>query len=219
MSDPSTELTAGASLRMPIYSQAKAAVGEVDLPAAVFDQPLRSHLLYETVKMQRANRRRGTHSTKTRAFVRGGGKKPWRQKGTGRARQGSIRAAQWVGGATVFGPLPRDYSYRMPFEARRRALCVALSAKKRDERLLIVDRLEVASGKTRDMAKAIEGLGVRSVLIVLATADAKLQRAARNLPGVKVIQVVGINVYDLLAYEHVVLVAEALKSLEERLSA
>ena len=96
---------------------------------------------------------------------------------------------------------------------------MALSAKKRDERLLIVDRLEVASGKTRDMAKAIEGLGVRSVLIVLATADAKLQRAARNLPGVKVIQVVGINVYDLLAYEHVVLVAEALKSLEERLSA
>src|SRR5260370_29349662 len=99
-------------------SQAKSPVGEVAPPATICDQPLRSHLLYETVKMQRANRRRGTHSTKTRAFVRGGGKKPWRQKGTGRARQGSIRAAQWVGGATVFGPLPPDYSYRLPFQAR-----------------------------------------------------------------------------------------------------
>jgi large subunit ribosomal protein L4 len=207
------------TLRMPVYSQAKSPVGEVDLPATIFDQPLRSHLLYEAVKMQRANRRRGTHSTKTRAFVRGGGKKPWKQKGTGRARQGSIRAAQWVGGATVFGPLPRDYSYRMPFEARRRALCVALSAKKRDERLLIVDRIEVGSGKTRDMVKAIEALGVRSALIVIATADVKLERAARNLPGVKVIQVAGVNVYDLLAHEHVVLTSEALRGLGERLSA
>jgi len=207
------------TLRMPVYSQAKSPVGEVDLPATIFDQPLRSHLLYEAVKMQRANRRRGTHSTKTRAFVRGGGKKPWKQKGTGRARQGSIRAAQWVGGATVFGPLPRDYSYRMPFEARRRALCVALSAKKRDERLLIVDRIEVGSGKTRDMVKAIEALGVRSALIVIATADVKLERAARNLPGVKVIQVAGVNVYDLLAHEHVVLTSEALQGLGERLSA
>jgi large subunit ribosomal protein L4 len=204
---------------MPVYSQAKSPVGEVDLPATIFDQPLRSHLLYEAVKMQRANHRRGTHSTKTRAFVRGGGKKPWKQKGTGRARQGSIRAAQWVGGATVFGPLPRDYSYRMPFEARRRALCVALSAKKRDERLLIVDRIEVGSGKTRDMVKAIEALGVRSALIVIATADVKLERAARNLPGVKVIQVAGVNVYDLLAHEHVVLTSEALRGLGERLSA
>ena len=205
--------------RFPVVSQLKAQVGDVDLPADIFDQPLRSHLLYEAVKMQRANRRRGTHSTKTRAFVRGGGKKPWRQKGTGRARQGSTRAAQWVGGATVFGPLPRDYSYRLPAEARRRALCVALSAKKRDERLLIVDRLEVSSGKTRDMVKAIAGLGVRSALIVLAGADAQLERAARNLANVKVIQVAGVNVYDLLAYEHVVLTTDALKGVQERLSA
>jgi large subunit ribosomal protein L4 len=210
MSDP---------LKVPVFSQAKQAVGEVELAAAVFDQPLRSHLLYETVKMQRANRRRGTHATKTRAFVRGGGKKPWRQKGTGRARQGSTRAAQWVGGATVFGPLPRDYSYRMPFEARRQALRVALSAKKREERLLVVDRLEVASGKTRDMVKAIAELGLRSALIVLAVADEKLERAARNLANVKVIQVAGVNVYDLLDHEHVVLTTEALKNLEERLTA
>jgi len=217
MSDPSTEFRAGTSF--PVVSQVKARVGDVELPAEIFDQPLRSHLLYETVRMQRANRRRGTHSTKTRAFVRGGGKKPWRQKGTGRARQGSTRAAQWVGGATVFGPLPRDYSYRLPAEARRRALCVALSVKKREERLLIVDRIEVASGKTRDMVKAIAGLGVRSALIVLAGVDTPLERAARNLPNVKVIQVAGVNVYDLLAHEHVVLTTDALKGLQERLSA
>ena len=214
---PSTELEAG--LRIPLYSQAKQAVGEVELSAAIFALPMRSHLLYESVKMQLANRRRGTHSTKTRAFVRGGGKKPWKQKGTGRARQGSIRAAQRVGGATVFGPLPRDYAYRMPITARRRALCVALSAKNREERLLVVDKLELASGKTKDMVKAIDALGIHSALIVLATGDAKLERAARNLPNVKVIEVAGVNVYDLLGHEHLVLTAEALKSLQERLSA
>jgi len=209
----------GTALRLPLYSQGKAPVGEVELSARIFASPMRSHLLYETVKMQLANRRRGTHSTKTRAFVRGGGKKPWKQKGTGRARQGSTRATQWVGGATVFGPLPRDYSYRMPLTARRQALCVALSAKNREERLLVVDKLEVASGKTKDMAKAIEALGVRSALIVLASGDLKLERAARNLPNVKVIEVAGVNVYDLLSHEHLVLTAEALKSLEERLTA
>ena len=206
------------NLRVPVYSQAKQAVGEVELPSEVFDQPLRSHLLYEAVKMQRANRRSGTHATKTRAFVRGGGKKPWRQKGTGRARQGSTRAAQWVGGATVFGPLPRDYAYRMPYEARRRALCVALSAKNREQRLLVVDRLEIASGKTRDMAKAMDSLGLTSALVVVAAADTNLARAARNLENVKVIQLPGLNVYDLLDYEHVVITREALEGLEKRLA-
>jgi large subunit ribosomal protein L4 len=206
------------NLRVPVYSQAKQAVGEVELASEVFDQPLRSHLLYEAVKMQRANRRSGTHATKTRAFVRGGGKKPWRQKGTGRARQGSTRAAQWVGGATVFGPLPRDYSYRMPYEARRRALCVALSVKNREQRLLVVESLEVTSGKTRDMAKAMDSLGLKSALVVVASADANLERAARNLEHVKVIQPPGLNVYDLLDYEHVVFTREALRGLEKRLT-
>jgi large subunit ribosomal protein L4 len=205
-------------LRAPLYSQTKQAVGEVDLPEAIFGQPLRSHLLYETVKMQLANRRRGTHATKTRAFVRGGGKKPWKQKGTGRARAGSTRSPIWVGGATVFGPLPRDYSYRLPHSGRRQALCVALSAKNREGRLVIVDRLEVPSGKTRDMAKMLQALGVGSALIVLPAHDPMLERAARNLPGVKVIETAGVNVYDMLAHEHLVLTAETVKGLEERLS-
>lgn len=207
------------NVRVPLYSQAHQAVGEVELSGEIFSQPLRSHLLYETVKMQRANRRRGTHATKTRAFVSGGGKKPWKQKGTGRARQGSTRAPQWVGGATVFGPLPRDYSYRIPATARRKAICVALSAKNREGRLVVVDHLTVESGKTKDMVKAMAALDVRSALLVLAGPDEKLERAARNLPKVKVIQVAGVNVYDLLAHEHVVLTADAVKSLEERLSA
>jgi large subunit ribosomal protein L4 len=211
-------VTVADGLRVPVFSQARETVGEVDLAEAIFAQPLRRHLLYETVKMQLANRRRGTHSTKTRAFVRGGGKKPWRQKGTGRARQGSIRATQWVGGATVFGPLPRDYSYRLPSGARRRALCVALSAKNREGRLIVLDRLEVTSGKTRDMVKALAGLEVRSALLVLAGRDEKVERAGRNLPGLKIVEVAGVNVYDLLGHEHVVLTTDALKALEERLS-
>ncbi|MGH7898700.1 MAG: 50S ribosomal protein L4, partial [Candidatus Binatia bacterium] len=147
-------------LRKPVVSQTKQPIGEIDLPEALFGQPLRSHLLYETVKMQLANRRRGTHATKTRAFVRGGGKKPWKQKGTGRARAGSSRSPIWVGGGTAFGPLPRDYSYRLPQSGRRQALCVALSAKNREGRLLVVDNFEVPSGKTRDMAKTLAVLGL-----------------------------------------------------------
>jgi large subunit ribosomal protein L4 len=168
--------------------------------------------------MQMANRRSGTASTKTRAYVRGGGKKPWKQKGTGRARAGSSRSPIWVGGANVFGPLPRDYSYRIPATARKKALCVALSAKNREGRLLVLDRIEVASGKTRDMVKALAGLEVKSALIVVAGRDEKLDRASRNIPGLKVVEVAGVNVYDLLAHEHVVLTSEALKGLGERLS-
>jgi large subunit ribosomal protein L4 len=190
----------------------------VELPAAIFGQPLHSHLLYENVKMQLANRRAGTHATKTRAFVSGGGKKPWKQKGTGRARAGSSRSPIWVGGAAVFGPQPRDYSYRIPNSARRRGLCVALSAKNREQRLLVVERLEVPSGKTKDMAKALKSLGVTSALLVVATRDEGLERSARNLPGVKVIMAGGLNVYDVLRYEHLVLTAEALSGIEERLA-
>jgi large subunit ribosomal protein L4 len=205
-----------AELRVPVYSQSKQAVGEVDLPEAIFAQPLRSHLLYETVKMQLANRRRGTVSTKTRAFVSGGGKKPWKQKGTGRARQGSTRAPQWVGGAASFGPLPRDYSYRMPASARKKALCVALSAKQREGRVVVLDRIEVASGKTKDMVQLLAGLEVKSALVVVTTHDERLHRASRNIPGLKVIEVEGVNVYDILRHEHVVLTQEALKALGER---
>jgi large subunit ribosomal protein L4 len=218
-------------LRTPVFSQAKESVGDVDLPGEIFGAPLRSHLLYESVKSQLANRRAGTAATKTRAFVSGGGKKPWKQKGTGRARQGSTRATQWVGGATVFGPQPRDYSYRLPRTARRQALCSALSAKLREGRLLVVDRLDVPSGKTKDMVKLLTGLGFAparasrdlpeggfvSALIVVREASPELSRAVRNLPRAKVIAAEGVNVSDVLRYERVVLTRDGLDALTERL--
>jgi large subunit ribosomal protein L4 len=206
-------------LRAPLYSQARETLGEVELPATVFGAPLRGHLLYETVKMQLARRRAGTHATKTRAFVSGGGKKPWRQKGTGRARAGSTRSPLWVGGASVFGPQPRDYWYSLPQSARRQALCTALAARNREDRLLVVDRLEVPTGKTRDMVKTLAVLGVKRGLIVLAGRDQKVERAAHNIPGIKVVGVAGLNVYDVLLHEHLVLTSEALEKIKERLAA
>ena len=207
------------NLQAPVYSQAKEAVGQVDLPEAIFGQPVRIPLLHETVKMQLANRRRGTHATKTRAFVSGGGKKPWKQKGTGRARAGSTRSPVWVGGASVFGPQPRDYSYRIPASARRQALCGALSAKHQDGALIVVDRLEVASGKTKDLLKVLAGLGVESALVVISGTDELLCRAAGNLPRVRVLDVAGLNVFDVLRYEKLIVTSDALKRIEERLSA
>jgi large subunit ribosomal protein L4 len=187
-----------------------------ELNEAIFGVKSRPHLLHQTVVMQLANRRAGSASTKSKGLVRGGGKKPWRQKGTGRARAGSIRSPLWVGGGTVFGPQPRDYSYRMPRTARREALLSALSTKKREDKLIVVDKIELDRPKTKQMVEALAGLKVESALIVIPRADANIERAARNLPRVKVLRVEGLNVYDLLRYEHLILTESALKALEER---
>jgi len=169
--------------------------------------------------MQLANRRAGSAATKSKGFVRGGGKKPWRQKGTGRARAGSIRSPIWVGGGTTFGPHPRDYSYRMPRKARKEALLSALSLKNREGKIIVVDKLELEAPKTKIMVQALTELKVASALIVIAQTDEKIERSARNLPKVKVLRVEGLNVYDLLRYEHLILTDGALKLLEERLAA
>ena len=206
-------------LTTPVFSQAREPVGEMELPAEIFGQPVRRHLLYEVVKMQMANRRGGTASTKTRGEVRGGGRKPWRQKGTGRARAGSTRSPLWVGGGTVFGPRPRSYSYRMPRQARRAALRSALSLKRREGRLVVVDKLELAEVKTRRMAEVLGALAIEgSVLIVFGERNEAVERAARNLPGVKVLGVDGLNVYDLLRYRNLVLTREGVQRLGVRLS-
>ena len=185
---------------------------------AIFGAKTRAHLLHQAVVMQLANRRAGTAATKTKGFVRGGGKKPFKQKGTGRARAGSIRSPIWVGGGTVFGPTPRDYSYRMPRTARREALLSALSVKNRDGKLIVVDKFSLEAAKTKIMAQALAELKVTSALIVIAGADATIERSARNLPKVKVLRVERVNVYDLLRYDHLVLTEAALKLLEERLA-
>jgi large subunit ribosomal protein L4 len=206
-------------MTVPVLSQANVPVGEVTLPAEVFSGPVRRHLLYETVKMQLANRRSGTAATKTRAFVRGGGKKPWKQKGTGRARAGSTRSPIWVGGATIFGPQPRDYSYRLPASARKAALRSALAAKLRDGQLLVLDRIALESPKTRLLVKLLGDLQVTNALIVLPAKDDTIERAARNLSHVKVLRAEGANVYDLLRYDRLIVTQEAVDALQRRLGA
>lgn len=204
---------------IPVLSPGNQPSGEITLPPALFSAPVRRHLLWETVNMQRANRRAGTSATKTRAFVRGGGKKPWKQKGTGRARAGSTRSPIWAGGASVFGPQPRDYSYRMPASSRRTALCAALSAKAREGQLVVLDKVELEAPKTKLMAQLVSDLGMKSVLFVLPEKNEAVERAARNLPHVKVLRAEGANVYDILRYEKLVLTPASVEALQRRLSA
>jgi large subunit ribosomal protein L4 len=203
---------------VPVVNQAKEPAGEITLPIGVFDGPVRRHLLYEIVNMQRANRRAGTAATKTRGDVRGGGKKPWRQKGTGRARAGSSRSPIWVGGATIFGPQPRDYSYRLPASARRSALRSALAMKVRQELLVVVDAIDIPDGKTKSVVQMLDALGLTSALIIVEAANPMLERAARNLPSVKVLRAAGANVEDILRYQHLVLTREAVTALSGRVS-
>lgn len=193
----------------------------------VIDAPLREEifharvspaLLHEAVMMQQSSRRAGTAATKSRGEVQGGGRKPWRQKGTGRARAGSIRSPLWVGGGTVFGPRPRDYSYRIPRSARRAALISALSLKRRENKILVVETIELSEPKTKQMRRLLEGLGVGSALIVLAEANRNVELAARNLPNVKVLRAEGLNVYDVLRYEHLILTEGSLRAVEGRLA-
>ena len=191
---------------------------EPELPESIFGVPVRPHLLHQAVVMQLNNRRAGTASTKTRGLVRGSGRKPWRQKGSGRARAGSVRSPIWVGGGTVFGPLPRDYSYRIPKKARRQAVLSALSLKRQEEKLVVVEPEEVTEIKTRLMAEAVASLGVGNSLFVIADRDEKIELSARNLPNVKVLRVAGLNVYDLLRFEYLVLTRDALRKIEERFS-
>jgi large subunit ribosomal protein L4 len=194
-------------------------VVQPQLREEIFGVKARPHLLHQAIVMQLNNRRAGSAATKSKGFVRGGGKKPWRQKGTGRARAGSTRSPLWVGGGTIFGPQPRDYSYRMPRQARKEALLSALSLKNREGKIIVIDRLEMEEAKTKLMAQALAELKVSSALIVIPQSDEKIERSSRNIPAVKVLRVEGLNVYDLMRYEHLILTQAALKSLEERLAA
>src|SRR5438128_4563518 len=200
------------TVTLPVVSQSRAPAGQVEVPAAVVAGPLREHLLHAAVQSQLAARRTGTASTKTKGFVSGGGKKPWRQKGTGRARAGSSRSPLWAGGGTIFGPQPRRYAYRLPKTARRAALRAAVAARHSTGKLLVVDGLQLPEAKTKRMVECLHGLGLEgeSVLVVLAHPDDAVQRAARNLPGVKVLLAGGLNVYDVLGHAALVMTREAL---------
>ena len=201
-----------------VLSAQREKVGEILLPAVISEQPQREHLLFEIVRMQLANRRSGTAATKTRAQVRGGGRKPWRQKGTGRARAGSNRSPVWVGGATAFGPQPRSYAYRMPRSARKTALRAALAQKLRQDEVVVIDAIQFDEPKTKQMVALLAQLEMGdSVLLILADVDANVQKSARNLPGIKVLLSQGLNVYDLLRYRKVLVTQAAMQQISERL--
>ena len=169
--------------------------------------------------MQQASRRQGTHDTKGRSEVRGGGRKPWKQKGTGRARQGSIRSPQWVGGGTVFGPTPRSYAYKLPKKVRRLALSSALSSKVANNEFIVLEGLTIDAPKTKDMISVFAALSIeRKVLVVTADYNETVVLSTRNIPGVTVVDAAGVNVLDLVAHDKVIFTKDAVARVEEVLA-
>ena len=201
-----------------VYNTNKDKVTEVALDEKVFGCEVKPHLLHEVVKMQLANRRSGTASTKTRAHVRGGGRKPWRQKGTGRARFGSTRNPVWTGGGVVFGPHPRDYSYRVNKKVKKAALRSALSVKLQEEKMLIVDNFELPEIKTKALVAILDLMGVNNACIV-DVSNNTLEKSARNLQFVKVLRPEGLNVYDILRYDTLVITQACLETISGALTA
>lgn len=186
-------------------------VGTVELPDEIFNVEPNQTVMHQALVRQLANQRLGTHKTKTRGQVRGGGRKPWRQKGTGRARQGTIRAPHWRGGGTVFGPSPRSYTQRMPRKMRRLALRSALTVKAGAQQLVVLDELSIAAPRTREMDAMMDALGVeRSALLLLPEANDMIELSARNLPYVKTLRANYINVRDLLGYETIIMPQQAI---------
>lgn len=200
-----------------LYNLEKKKVGKIELQDQIFAAPVKPHLFHEVTTWQLAKRRRGTAATKERSEVSGGGRKPWRQKGTGRARAGTSRSPLWRGGGTIFGPQPRDYAYPLPKKVRMAALRSALSLRFQEGKLLLLDAFPSPGIKTKAFVKAMEGLGIKSAVLVTDGENLNLERSARNVSWVKVIRYNGLNVYDILKYEHLIIVKPAIEKIEERL--
>jgi len=207
-----------ASLDVKTIDNKKA--GSVDLPPSIFGVKVKPDLFHAEVTRQLAKRRAGTHSTKNRTAVSGGGTKPWRQKGTGRARQGTIRAPQWAGGGVVFGPVPRSYAHSLNKKMRKAALRSALSLRAGEDAITVVEALPLDDFKTRRVREMLGALSLadHSVLIVIDEADDKLERSARTLPNVGVLRVAGLNVYDVLRHQKLLVTRAAMASIEARLA-
>ncbi|BBU37842.1 50S ribosomal protein L4 [Aeribacillus composti] len=202
--------------KVTLYNQNGSAVGEIELNDSVFGIEPNKHVLFEAVIMQRASQRQGTHKVKNRSEVSGGGRKPWRQKGTGRARQGSIRSPQWRGGGTVFGPTPRTYAYKLPKKVRRLAIKSALSSKVQENNIVVLEDLVLEAPKTKEMAGILKGLSVdRKALIVTGDENENVILSARNIPGVTVVTANGINVLDVLNHDKLVITKAAVEKVEE----
>lgn len=210
-----------------VYNMEGKEVGTIDLNDAVFGVEINEHLVHMVVVQQLANKRQGTQKAKTRSEVSGGGRKPWRQKGTGHARQGSTRAPQWKGGGVVFAPTPRDYSFKMNKKEKQAALKIALTSRVQDNKLIVVDELKLDAIKTKDFKKVLDNLKVNKALVVTGTIDQNVICSARNLPTVRTsyvaIEAAGeakevkstINVYDIMKYDTVVITKDAVANIEE----
>lgn len=190
-------------------------VGDVTLNESVFNVEVNKAVLHQVVVAQLANKRQGTQSAKTRAEVRGGGIKPWRQKGTGRARQGSIRSPQWAGGGIVFAPKPREYRVSLPKSMRRVAMKSALTAKVLENEMIVLESLELDAPKTKAIVTMLKAFDVKKALIVTAESNANVYKSGRNVEGIQVIPVNNINVYDLLKYDNLIITKDAVSKLEE----
>lgn len=205
--------------KVALYNQAGSQIGEVELSEAVFGIEPNNSVLFDAIVMQRATRRQGTHKVKNRSEVSGGGRKPWRQKGTGRARQGSIRSPQWRGGGIVFGPTPRSYSFKLPKKVRRLAIKSALSTKVLDNDVVVLENLTIEAPKTKDMIQVLNALSLnKKVLIVTADADQTVELSARNIPGVTVVDANGVNVLDVMNHDKMVITKEAAEKVGEVLA-
>ena len=192
--------------------------GRLELSDSIFGVPVKSHVLHEVVIYQLAKRRAGTAKAKGRSEVRGGGKKPWRQKGTGRARAGTSRSPIWRGGGTIHGPQPRDYEMRIPKKVRRLALKMALSQKVLDDGFKVIDQLKLDRIRTKDFVDLLDRFELGKTLVVLPEPDEMIEKSARNIPNVKVLRSEGLNVYDLLNYHAVILSRECVSRIEEALA-
>ena len=205
--------------KVALYNIAGETTGEVELNENIFGVEVNEALVHQAVVMQLANQRLGTHATKTRGLVRGGGRKPWRQKGTGRARCGSTRSPIWVGGGTVFGPQPRSYAFSMPKKQRRLAIKCALSSKVNDQEIFVVDSINFDQPKTKNVVKMLSDFNAEGkALIITADAIENVERSANNIPGVKVITSMGLNVYDLLHHTKIFVAQDAISRIEEVLA-
>ncbi|RID83401.1 50S ribosomal protein L4 [Peribacillus asahii] len=205
--------------KVTLFNQAGSQVGDIELNDSVFGIEPNNHVLFEAIIMQRASLRQGTHKVKNRSEVAGGGRKPWKQKGTGRARQGSIRSPQWRGGGTVFGPTPRSYAYKLPKKVRRLAIKSALSAKALEENILVLESLSFEAPKTKEFAAVLNNLSVDTkALVVTNGVDEKVALSARNIPGVTVVEAEGLNVLDVVSHNKLILTKSAVEKVEEVLA-
>ena len=205
--------------KVAVYNSANQQVGDIELNDSVFGVEMNAGLVHQAVVMQLASRRLGTHATKTRGLVRGGGRKPWRQKGTGRARSGSTRSPLWVGGGTVFGPQPRSYAFRMPKKQRRLAIKCALSDRVASGDFIVLDDLQFDAPKTKSVVKMLGDFGVDAKsLIITLDENENVELSSRNIPGVKAINTMGLNVYDILNHTKLFITKAAIEKIEEVLA-